>query len=385
MIKIAVVRLFPLLFSIAMGVTALSAVQDRIEVKNINGVPHVLNPAKPPNGTIALEVERIRTIDPYERPEVGIKYMQFLRGPSGEIIIYDPNQAEAHRFGPDGSYLGSLTKAGQGPGEFSPMMGYRPHFSEAGIFVFGGRKVALFDRSGKLLGDRSLRNWCEVPVDDAHFLARDSTVSENKDQVRILNLVGFDMERTENAVELFRAANVGIIRNPSGQGGFGDQWGTPNIFLEAEPQSGIVFCGLNTDYRIWIKDFRGQDLRVVEREYRNVRVSRGDVEKVLSWAPKNEGMRWMLDAYPDRFVAVFRVAVLPGGHWAVFRVTGPKEYEIDVFDRDGRYLQAFVPPAGVKMDDAQFFSTGFAVVEDAGDSFVYREYRIKNVPGIFGK
>ena len=100
---------------------------------------------------------------------------------------------------------GALTKAGQGPGEFSPMMGYRPHFSEAGIFVFGGRKVALFDRSGKLLGDRSLRNWCEVPVDDAHFLARDSTVSENKDQVRILNLVGFDMERTETAVELFRA------------------------------------------------------------------------------------------------------------------------------------------------------------------------------------
>lgn len=385
MIKVPVVRLSALVFLIVLGMTALSAVQDKIEIKNVNGVPHVLNPAKPPKGTTVLEVERTRTIDPYEQPEVGIKYVQFLRGATGEVILYDPNQAEAHRFGPDGTYLGSLTKAGQGPGEFSPMMGYRPQISEAGIFVFGGRKVALFDRSGKLLGDRSLRNWCEDPVDEAHFLARDSTVSEKKDQVRILKLVGFDMGGTETAVELFRAANVGIIRNPSGQGGFGDQWGTPNIFSAADPESRIVFCGLNTDYRIWIKDFRGQDLRVVEREYRSVRVSRGDVEKVLSWAPANDSIRWMLDAYPDHFVAVFRVAVLPGGHWAVFRVTGPKEYEIDVFDHDGRYLQAFVPPAGVKMDNAQFFSTGFAVVEEAGDSFVYREYRVKNVPGIFGK
>lgn len=347
--------------------------------------PRVLNPARPPQGRIVLEVERTRTIDPYEQPEVGIKHMQFLRDSTGEVILYDPNQAEAHRFDPVGAYLGPLTKAGQGPGEFSPMMGYSPHFSDRGIWVFGGRKAALFDRAGKLLGDKSLRNWCEAPVDDGHFLARDTTVAENKDQIRILKLVAFGLESTEVPVELFRAANVGIIRNPSGQGGFGDQWGTPNIFAAGDPEGRHILCGLNTEYRIWIKDYEGRDIRIVEKEYKNIPVSRGDVEKVLSWAPRNDGMKWIFDAYPSHFVAVFRIAILPKGHWAVFQVTGPKMFEIDVFDRAGNCLQSLVPPAGVKMEEAQFFASGFAVIEEADDSFVYREYRIKNVPAIFGK
>ncbi len=52
---------------------ASSAVQDKIEFKTIDGVPHVFNPAKPLKGTIKLEVERTRTIDPYEQPEVGMR------------------------------------------------------------------------------------------------------------------------------------------------------------------------------------------------------------------------------------------------------------------------------------------------------------------------
>ena len=383
--KVPVALLFPLALGAFVSLGAFPVAQDKVEFKTVDGVPRVHNPAKPLKGTIVLDLEQTRTIDPYEQPDVGIKYVQFLRDVTGEVILYDPNQAEAHRFDPAGAYIGSLTKAGQGPGEFSPMMGYRPYISEAGILVFGGRKVAVFDRAGKLLGDRSLKNWCEAPVDEGHFLARDTTVSENKDQIRILKLVAFGMEGPENPVELFRAANVGIIRNPSGQGGFGDQWGTPNIFSTGDPEGKRVYCGLNTEYRIWIKGYDGKDVKIVERDHKNVRVSRGDVEKILSWAPKNEGMKWMLDAYPEQFVAIFDIAILPKGYWGVLRVAGVEKIEIDVFDPDGRYLYALIPPAVVKMDKAQFFETGFATVEEAEDSFVYREYRIKNVPAIFGK
>jgi hypothetical protein len=43
-----------------------------------------------------------------------------------------------------------------------------------------------------------------------------------------------------------------------------------------------------------------------------------------------------------------------------------------------------MPPTDVKMDHAYFFSSGFATVEQDGDYSVYREYRITNLPEVFG-
>ena len=93
----------------------------------------------------------------------------------------------------------------------------------------------------------------------------------------------------------------------------------------------------------------------------------------------------MLDAYPDRFVAVLKIAPLPNGYLAVFRVSGPAMFEIDVFSPKGEYLYALIPPPDVKMNSISFFSTGFATVEEAEDYNVYREYRINNLPEIFDK
>jgi len=97
---------------------ALVAAQEKVEFKTIDGVPHALNPAKPLKGTIKLEVKRMRTINPYDQSDVGMRMIRFSRDPAGNVILYDPNRAEGHRFGADGRYLGLLTKNGQGPGDF---------------------------------------------------------------------------------------------------------------------------------------------------------------------------------------------------------------------------------------------------------------------------
>jgi hypothetical protein len=361
------------------------ASQDKVEVKTIDGVPHVLNPAKPLHGTIALEVERTRTIDPYQQPDVGLRMILFSRDDAGNVILFDPNRAEAHRFGPADDYLGRLTKEGQGPGEFGPMSGYQPYFADPYIVVLGGQKIALFDGAGKLVWDKTMMTRYEEGIDGSHFLSRVVSWTEKRDQVQTLKLVGFTKEGEKSSVDLFQAVNVGMIRNPSGQGGFMEMWATPNIFSAADAAGKRVFCGLNTDYKIWVKDLDGKDLRVIEKEHKNVKAGRAAAEKVLTWAREKEETKWMLDAYPDRFVAVYGLAPLPRGHLAVFRVTGAKKYEIDVFDPEGRCLYALVPPPGVKMDQAAFFATGFATIEEDGDYQVYREYRVKNLPGIFGK
>jgi hypothetical protein len=60
-------------------------------------------------------------------------------------------------------------------------------------------------------------------------------------------------------------------------------------------------------------------------------------------------------------------------------------YEIDIFNQDGRYVYALIPPSGIRMDNIQFHGIGFSVIETQDDLYVYREYRIKNVPEVFGR
>ncbi len=75
---------------------------------------------------------------------------------------------------------------------------------------------------------------------------------------------------------------------------------------------------------------------------------------------------------------------MPKGHLAVFRITGPKKMELDVFDPEGRYLYAVIWPENFG-SELGFFASGFGMIEQDGDYRVYREYRIKNLPEIFGK
>ncbi len=69
----------------------------------------------------------------------------------------------------------------------------------------------------------------------------------------------------------------------------------------------------------------------------------------------------------------------------VYRVIGLKRTELDVFDSDGRYLYVLLTPVDLRTSWLRFFSTGFGTIEQDGDYSVYREYRIKNLPEIFGK
>jgi hypothetical protein len=309
----------------------------------------------------------------------------FSRDEVGDVILFDPNQAEGHRFGPDGDYLGLLTKKGQGPGEFSQWQGYRAYLLDSKIWVFGGQKVALLDAGGRLLREKTLKNRCESCVDSSHFLSRASSRAENSEPTEIVKLVRFNLEGEESAVDLFESTNVGMIRHPSRQSAFADQWGTPRIFAASDMTMKRVYCGLNTEYKIWVKDYSGKDLLVIQKDHKNAKAGRADVEKIMSWAVKDEGSRWMLEAYPDHFVAIMNVLPLPKGYLAVIRVKGAEAFEIDVFDPSGRYLYALIPPVGFKADKTQFFATGFAAIEESEDSFVYREYRVKNLPEVFGK
>jgi len=101
--------------------------QDKVEMKTVDGVTHVLNPKKPVKGTVRLQAEKTLEINPYVYEQIGLKYFDFIRDSNGDVILYNPNVVEAQRFNNKGEYLGPLVRRGQGPGEF-------PNFSFFKVF-----------------------------------------------------------------------------------------------------------------------------------------------------------------------------------------------------------------------------------------------------------
>jgi hypothetical protein len=365
---------------------SIFAAQEKTEFKTIDGVPHALNPAKPLKGTITLEVERTRTINPYDQSEVGMLTVHFSRDSAGNVILYDTISAEGHRFAADGRYLGMVTKKGQGPGEFSPWQGYRILFYDPGIWVFGGVKVAHFDTSGMLLKERTLRNLFLGEADAGHFFTIAIRRDSQRRTFKTLKLAAFDMEGAESTFDLLSAENFWTIMNPNGQTSISlGVWVTPQFLYSADPGWRRLYVGLNQEYKILVKDYAGKDLLIIERPWERAKIGRKDIDVLLPRAFKQEEYKWIYAAFPDRLAAIKDVRPLPKGHLAVFRITGANTIELDIFDPEGRYLFNAIVPAGLRSGELQFFSTGLGAIEQDGDYSVYREYRIKNLPEIFSK
>jgi hypothetical protein len=360
--------------------------QDKIEIKKIDGITHIFNPAKPLKGTIQLEVEKVLTINPYDQPDVALKFFYFLRRDDGAVILYDPNNAEAHRFGPKGEYFGQFFKKGQGPGEFS--QGGIPFFLGDRIWAAEAMKLVEFDKDGKFVRDQTLKDWLRVLVDETHYLTE--RIEWNKDkteQTKKLTLVRITKESLSDVreVELFQGTNLGMLRDKTGKRGFSDIWSTPSLRYAYSEKTRNVYAAINSEYRIFVKNLKGETLAVIEKAHENVKVTRKDVESMFGARAKDDSFKRILDAYPDHLVAMLEIEPLPNGYLLVCRISSPKDYEIDVFDGEGRYVYALKPPPGQSFLRAKFHAQGYGTTETKDEFQIYVDYRIKNLPEVFGK
>lgn len=359
--------------------------EGKVEKIIVDGVVHIKNPEKPLGGEVLLDIEKTLEINPYQYEEVGLRGFEFVRDSDGEVILFDPNKTEAHRFSRMGEHLGSLLREGQGPGEFPEFSGFSMCYMNNQIWATGARKMVKFDKNGQFLFERKLRYRPRVLVDENTFFIRETERKEQErlDKISLVNL-SLDKDSESSIIDFFQAENVGMIRRKDGRGGFGDAWGTPNIRFVYDWENRKLYVGLNTEYKINVKSLKGETIYVIERPHKNVNVSSDDKKKLLSWALKRESSKWMLSAYPDVLVAIKDIKILPNGYLAVYRVSGIEIVEVDVFDQEGRYMYIMKPPEGISLERVKFYSFGFASKETKEDGLeVYAEYIIKNLPDIF--
>ncbi len=357
--------------------------EESVQIEVIDGIPYVMNQELPLKGTILLEVEKGLEIDPYKQEEIGIRFFNHVRDEDGEVILFDSSQSEAHRFNSQGNYIGNLVRLGQGPGEFRQYAGLRMHFMSGQIWATGWPKWAKYDKNGQYLGEQRLELMPEIFVDDHRCIATKSRTIEGDTERRQVILADLSVqEGTEREISLYEDTREWIIRK--GRSAFADEWATPEVYFDYSIFSQNVFIALNLNYEIYVKDLQGKTLHVIKRPYEMVKVGPKEKEIIVDWALQSESSQWILDAYPDTLVAIKSVKILPRGYLAVYRVSGPRTFEIDVFDPEGRFVYILKAPDEVSMDEARFYNFGFSTLETRNDFKFYVEYKVKNLSEIFG-
>lgn len=356
---------------------------EKIEMQEIDGVVHVLNQETPIRSTLELEIEKTREIDPYKFENISLRFCFPERNRDGEVILYDPNDSEVHRFNADGTYAGKLIRVGQGPGEFSTSQGLNVHYMGNQIWVTSSTKLAKFDRNGSFLDERRFNGDPEVFVDETRFISLGRIRTKNGGRSSVI-LEKLDEDEQE-ATTLYEADVEGVIRFVQGTrtSMFANDWIVPKIVYTFNEEYKRVYLALNTDYKIYVKNLAGDTLYVINRPYNRIRVNTKEKETILGPIVKNEAWKWMLGACPDTLVAIKDLKTLPNGYLAVYRVSGAKQFEIDVYDPEGKYVYLIKIPEDLVFEREQFFDIGFFNIEPREDFRVYVEYRIKNLPEIF--
>lgn len=380
------------LFFLCAAVSCSGGGGEAVDIEIIDGIKHILNPSEPIKGTITLAFEKIREINPYDREEVGMKFFFAARSPQGEVILYDPNNIEAHHYSSDNTYLGSMVRKGQGPGEFQQYHGLGFHFMEDEIWASSSQKVAVYDRNGTYLDEYAIGSARGVPdsfIDRNHFLCEKSEWTEDRQTRRIL-LESLSGEGPEDlSLDLYSVTRTDwLIRK--GRSAFADSWCCPEVLFTYDAKERTVFYALNDEYKITVKDISGKPRHIIEMPHQRVKISPKEKEIMVAWALDNERSQWILDAYPDTLNSLIALKALPNGWLAAFRISGPKEIVIDVFDTKGRYIYALELPRNdhlrqllVADKQIDFFESGIFTQETHNDLPIYIEYRITNLKEIF--
>ncbi len=87
------------------------------EIRTVNGVVRILNSNEPVDGSVTLELEELWRAGGEDSDMLFGVIIRVLTGEDGNIYMLDMQLSEVHVFSPDGEFLRTLSREGEGPGE----------------------------------------------------------------------------------------------------------------------------------------------------------------------------------------------------------------------------------------------------------------------------
>lgn len=219
----------------------------------------------------------------------------------------------------------------------------------------------------------------------AHFQEGD----HDSEKTRVAAIIDTD---EQVVTPLLEAKNAGFARIKAGNTivVYANPELTPVILHSYNPTAGKIYLCVNNEYKIIVKNLKGEPLMVIHREHQKIKITPEIAKEIMEgythWSPDR---RQVLEKnLPRTFTAVRLIKALPNGFFVVNRIVGPQKSELDIFDKDGQFVNTVKPSEDIPdLKSCIFFKDMVGSVSSEGidteSRDVYREFRIKNFTEVF--
>lgn len=342
-----------------------------------DGVRVMVNPAEPLYGDIKLELEEeLRIGKEGDDREQFYRVRDIAADSQGNIYVDDMSNGRIQVFDPQGAFLRTIGRAGQGPGEFEYPTLVRFGGREGRVHVMDRyRRINIFDRQGvyvrSLVPERGFTDY--VPDEADGFVAVMSTGSD-EELTSFHTLSRLDANGKVRTVLAEFPYTIHMERREGGATLLVSTGYEMSLYAAPLPGDGLVYA-YPKDYELVIlgpDDKRFLVIRKDEPRPEFTAAERAHFRRIP--VPKLKPYFFGLLTDPEGRIWVQRNMNVEGK-----RGYGPiatEDKRFDVFGREGAFLfRAVLPPNTRVIRDSLVYS--YSVDEDQGLEYAQR-FRIKN-------
>lgn len=293
----------------------------------------------------------------------------------GNIFVSDWDRKRIQKYGPDGKYLLTIGREGQGPGEFINV--WEPEFDKDGnlyVIDISQKRISFFSREGRYL--RQI-GFPQTNVSSSlyfssrgHFLmAVDEIEAEGQDGSRWTTIVGLYDDKFQ-PLEVFHRENH-EMKAPGGRdedaiaqslaSSMSDTAFKPSPHYVLAPNDEIYF-GFPSAYEIKIHSPGGKLARIIRKDYDPAPVTEQDKEQ-FEKLQRAEFLRFLpaqlenakkkalqLISYP-KYKPAYQDFTVGDNGWlfVIVNSEGNESTVLDVFDAEGHYIARTGAPIPAEM------------------------------------
>jgi hypothetical protein len=347
-------RLRPILAALVVLLTSAGASAWDGTIETVDGQTVVRNPATPTAGEATLQLDELWRVGDDESDVLLGVVSELLVDDAGNVYVLDNQLSEIQVLGPDGEWLRTIGREGEGPGEFrnGGDMFWAPN-GQVGVLQMWPGKIVMITPDG-LPGDTyalpykkggNMQTASRGMGRAGRIVLAGSAWTSNDDgeQMQLAYLKAFDMEGNE----------VAGFHEASRQMNFGNWEFQEKRFVDfqrrwAAADDGRVAAALSfDDYRIHVWNADGTLDRIIERpDHEPLERTAEETEtfqaiydRITRWNP---GSTFKIS---DTHQAVERLHFgADGSLWVqtaadIFRTADGHFTSFDVYDREGRFVQ----------------------------------------------
>ena len=317
------------------------------DIEVIDGVSLVHNGETPlyPDKMVVFEEELGIAPEDAEGNIILFQPSQFVVDDSGNIYICDRQELIIKVFDPQGHYMKSFGKKGEGPGEFQGILGMS--FLPDGRLLFTDtslRRSSLFDHEGNFVSTHKWRGFLlDLYLTSSSAYFANETIFGQPSQMFVKK---FDLEGNE-LLSLGEFKPMGIQMLRSGDSMFGITLPyTPRSVLAGDNKRQLLYHCQNDNYLIEVFDAEGNLLRKIDRPYKPMPFTSADAQDYYDSFADNPSQVYVEMAKDVKLPTVKTVTDLllvdeAGNLWVELQEQ-KKEEEIeltayDIFDPEGIY------------------------------------------------